>query len=319
MLTGDHPATAQAIAAQVGLRNGPESMLTGEELGELEDAELSARLERVRVIARITPVDKLRIVESLQRAGHTVAMTGDGVNDAPALRLADVGVAMGAGGTEVARQAADLVLADDRFGTLTDALLEGRSLWHNLHAALGLLLGGNLGEMGLIAGATMLGRGAVLGTRQILAVNLLTDVLPAVAVAVQPPRQQELRLVERRGDEAFDSELIRAVLARGAATAVPALAAVLAAGALGAPASTVAFGSIIVTQLAQTLQMGHAQGTLSASVGGAIAGSCGLVAGAVGIPPVRRFLGLAAPTPVTLALVAATGPAAVVLASRLPG
>jgi calcium-translocating P-type ATPase len=317
MLTGDHQATARAIAAQAGipLHNG--AMMTGEELGELDDVALARRLEDVSVIARITPIDKVRIVESLQRAGGTVAMTGDGVNDAPALRLADVGVAMGAGGTEVARQAADLVLADDEFGTLTDALLEGRSLWHNLHEALGLLLGGNLGEMGLMAGVALLGRGAVLGTRQILVVNLLTDVLPAVAVAVQPPREPELALIERRGDDAFDSQLLGAVLRRGAATAAPALVAVLAAQALGAPAATVGYSSVILTQLAQTLQMGRVQDRLNRSVAGAIAGSVALLGITVGVAPVRNFLGLAAPTQTALALVAGTAPAAMATARAL--
>jgi magnesium-transporting ATPase (P-type) len=269
------------------------------------------------VLARITPIDKLRIVEALQRAGHTVAMTGDGVNDAPALRLADVGVAMGAGGTEVARQAADLILADDRFDTLTEALLEGRSLWENLHSALGLLLGGNLGEMILMAGAAVVGRGAVLGTRQILAVNLVTDVLPAVAIAVQPPRQSDLERVTKERDGSFDRRLVRDILRRGTATAVPALGAVLAASAIGASATTVGFASIIVTQLAQTLQAGYSQNQLSPSVIAAIGGSGGLVAGTLALPPLRRFLGLAPPTPVSVALILASAPAATLLAGTL--
>jgi cation-transporting ATPase I len=155
MLTGDHPATARAIAREAGLlQEADGELLTGEEIAELDNGELDERLEHATVVSRITPLDKLRIVESLQRRGHTVAMTGDGVNDAPALRLADVGVAMGRGGTEVARQASDVVLADDDFSTLVETLVEGRSFWRNIRRALGLLLGGNLGELGLMVGAS---------------------------------------------------------------------------------------------------------------------------------------------------------------------
>ncbi|HEY2441475.1 MAG TPA: HAD-IC family P-type ATPase, partial [Solirubrobacteraceae bacterium] len=317
MLTGDHPATARAIAADAGLPLGPDAVITGEELDSADNGELSERFDRASVIARITPLDKLRIVDRLQQAGHTVAMTGDGVNDAPALRLADVGVAMGAGGTEVARQAADLVLADDRFETLTDALLEGRSLWQNMHGAMGLLLGGNLGEIGLMAGAAVVGGSTVLVARQVLAVNLVTDVLPAVAVAVQPPRQHDLRELAREGTETFDRRLVRDVVRRGAATALPALAAVLAAGPLGAAPQTVGFASIILTQLAQTVQAGRSRDNLSAPVLAAVAGSGGLLGVALAVAPVRRFLALPAPTPSALLLSAATAPAAAVLAERL--
>jgi magnesium-transporting ATPase (P-type) len=314
MLTGDHPATARKIAAELGLPLDDGAVLTGEQIENLSNGELEAVLERASVIARITPIDKLKIVECLQRSGHTVAMTGDGVNDAPALRLADVGVAMGAGGTEVARQAADLVLADDRFETLTEALLEGRSLWQNLHEALALLLGGNLGEVATLAGAALLGRGAVLGARQILAVNLVTDVLPAVAVAVQPPRERELSLLAREVGGSFDEQLRAGIIRRGIATAAPALLAVLVAPALGAQATTVAFGSMIVTQLAQTVQSGRVRDTLSAPVIGAVAGSGGVLALSLTAPPLRTFLRLPPTTPPSLLLIAATAPAATALA-----
>jgi calcium-translocating P-type ATPase len=319
MLTGDHPATARKIGGELGLPLEDGGVLTGDEIGRIENGALGDTLAGASVIARITPVDKLRIVECLQQSGHTVAMTGDGVNDAPALRLADVGVAMGAGGTEVARQAADLVLADDRFETLTEALLEGRSLWQNLHEALGLLLGGNLGEVGMMAGAALLGRGAVLGARQILAINLVTDVLPAVAVAVQPPRERELRHVTREGTRSFDQQLVASIARRGVATAAPALLAVLAAPLLGAPASTVAFGSIIATQLGQTVQSGRVRDTLSAPVVGAVAGSGGVLGLSLVLPPLRGFLQLPPATLTSLGLVAATAPAAMVLATALAG
>src|ERR1700704_3972093 len=157
MLTGDHPATARAVARQVGLPSGDEHVLTGAELAALDDDALARRLEQATVIARSTPLDKLRIIEALRRRGHVVAMTGDGVNDAPALRLADVGVAMGRGGTEGARQAADVILTEDDGRVFTEALVEGRGFWRNMRRALALLLGGNLGEVGLLAGAAVLG------------------------------------------------------------------------------------------------------------------------------------------------------------------
>ncbi len=137
MITGDHPATARAIARAAGLLNNGGEVITATEIPELQNGELDAPLEHAVVIERATPLDKLRIIESLQRRGHTVAMTGDGVNDAPSLRLADVGVAMGRSGTEVARQTADVVIADDDFSTLVEAFVEGRSFWRNIRRALG--------------------------------------------------------------------------------------------------------------------------------------------------------------------------------------
>jgi magnesium-transporting ATPase (P-type) len=319
MLTGDHPATARKIAGELGLPLDDGAVLTGEEIENVPNGELDAVLSRASVIARITPIDKLKIVECLQQSGHVIAMTGDGVNDAPALRLADVGVAMGAGGTEVARQAADLVLADDRFETLTEALLEGRSLWQNLHEALALLLGGNLGEVATLAGAAVVGRGALLGARQILAINLVTDVLPAVAVAVQPPRERELRRVTREGSGSFDRQLLDGIIRRGIATAAPALGAVLAAPVLGAQAATVAFGSLIVTQLAQTVQSGRVRDTLSVPVIGAVAGSGGVLALCLAVAPLRTFLRLPPTSLPSMLLIGATAPGAMALATALAG
>jgi cation-transporting ATPase I len=314
MLTGDHPATARAIAREAGLP-GDDHILTGPQIAELDNGELDRHLERATVIARVTPLDKLRIVESLQRQGHTVAMTGDGVNDAPALRLADVGVAMGRGGTEVARQTADVVLADDDFSTLVEALVEGRSFWRNIRRALGLLLGGNLGELGLEVGASVLGFASPLTTRQILAVNLVTDVLPALAVALQQPEHHDLSALAREGASALDKPLRNDILRRGTATAAPTLAAyLLALRSGGLPeARTIAFASIVATQLAQTLDAGRAEGGLSRSVLGAVAGSAGLLVAALTVRPLRGFLGLATPGLLGWAFVGAGALVAVLL------
>ncbi|MDQ3029389.1 MAG: HAD-IC family P-type ATPase [Actinomycetota bacterium] len=317
MLTGDHPATAQAIARDAGLRNDGD-VLTGPEIGGLGDLELDQRLERVGVIARASALDKLRIVEGLQRLGHSVAMTGDGINDAPALRLADVGVAMGRGGTEVARQAADVVLVDDDFATLVEAFVEGRSFWRNIRRALGLLLGGNLGELALQVGTSVLGLASPLTSRQILAVNLITDVLPALAVALQQPEHHTLAGLAREGTEALDAPLRADILRRAAATAGPTFAAYAIALRSGSMpvARTVAFASIVTTQLTQTLDVGRGEGGLSRTVLGAVAGAAGLLAATVVVAPLRGFLGLAMPTPVGLALVGAASLAAVLLSRR---
>ena len=314
MLTGDSPATARAIAGQAGLLDGGD-VLTGADIAELQNGDLDRRLERVAVIARVTPLDKLRIVESLQRHGHVVAMTGDGVNDAPALRLADVGVAMGRGGTEVARQAADVVLADDDFATLVEALVEGRSFWRNIRRALGLLLGGNLGELGLVVGASVLGLASPLVTRQILAVNLITDALPALAVALQRPADRNLAGLAREGEGALDKPLRDDVVRRGVSTAAPALAAYLVAlGTGGLPqARAVAFASIVTTQLAQTLDAGRTGDGLTRPVVAAVAASGGLLAAALTVPAVRELLLLAAPTPLGWVLIGAGAPAAILL------
>ncbi len=317
MITGDHAATARAIAREAGLLDGPGDILTGAELTELDDDELDRRLERVTVIARATPLDKLRIITGLQRRGHTVAMTGDGVNDAPALRLADVGVAMGRGGTEVARQAADLVLADDDFATLVEALVEGRGFWGNMRRALGLLLGGNAGELGLIVGTSVLGFTSPLNTRQILVVNLITDALPALSVALQRPEHRNLAALAREGASALDASLRRDVLRRGAATAAPALTAFLLAqrSSSAAQASSVAFASVVATQLAQTLDAGWTEGNLNRSVLAAVAGSTGLLGATLTVRRLRDLLGLALPTPLGWALIG-TGALAAVLINR---
>lgn len=307
MLTGDHPATAAAIANEAGLLDGAQdgAVLTGAEIAELHNGELDAKLERASVIARATPLDKLRIVESLQRRGHTVAMTGDGVNDAPALRLADVGVAMGRGGTEIARQTADVVIADDNFATLVETFVEGRSFWRNIRRAIGLLLGGNLGELGLVVSATGMGFLSPLTARQALVVNAITDILPGLAIGLQQPESRHLAGLARESASALDRPLWNDVARRGLFTGGPSLAGFLTALAVGGlpQARTVAFASVVGTQLAQTYDMGWSEGAVTGPVLAAVIGSAGLMGMALMVPTFRTFLGLAVPTPLSWALI----------------
>ncbi len=318
MITGDHPSTARAIAYEAGLLNGQGEVLTASDIAELQNGALEQRLERAVVIARATPLDKLRIIESLQRRGHTVAMTGDGVNDAPALRLADVGVAMGSGSTEVARQTADVVIADDDFSTLVEAFVEGRSFWRNIRRSLALLLGGNLGELGLIVGTSLFGIGIPLTARQILAMNAITDILPALAVALQRPEHRNLAGLRREGASALDTPLRNDIFRRATATALPALASyIVTLGLCGmAEARSVAFASVIVTQLAQTLDAGRTEGGLTKAVFGSVVASFSVLAATFTVPLLREFFGLVFPSPLGLLLIGGGALAAVVL-SRL--
>jgi len=184
MVTGDHEATARAIANEVGI--GTEAVLTGAALDRIGDEELERELDRVNVFARVTPEHKLRLVRLLKRKGYVVAMTGDGVNDAPALKAADVGVAMGIKGTDVAKEVSDLVLADDNFVTIVEAVREGRIIYENVRKPIDYLLSCNFGEVFAVLGAELLGYPPPLTAAQILWVNLVTDSLPAFALGLEP-------------------------------------------------------------------------------------------------------------------------------------
>lgn len=318
MITGDHPETAHVIGREAGLLNGGGEVLNATEIADLQNGDLDQRLRHVAVIARATPLDKVRIVESLRRQGHTVAMTGDGVNDAPALRLADIGLAMGIGGTEVARQTADVVILDDDFSTIVKGFVEGRSFWRNMRRALGLLLGGNLGELGLVVGASLLGSSMPLTVGQILAVNAITDILPAMAVILQEPEHSDLRRLQREGMDALNVPLLREVMKRGLATALPSLAAYLITLSTGSlpQARSVAFASIITTQLAQTVIAGRAEGHLTRPVLGAVGGSLTVLLASFSIPSLRRLLNLVLLPPPAWGLIAG-GTLAALLLNRL--
>jgi Ca2+-transporting ATPase len=186
MITGDHPLTARAVARELGLlRTG--RIVTGKELETMSDAALLGAVDEIDVYARVSPAHKLRVVTALQEKGHIVAMTGDGVNDAPALKKADIGIAMGITGTDVTKEAAAMTITDDNFASIVAAVEEGRSIFDNIKKYLMYLLSSNIGEIGLMAGATLLGLPLPLTAAQILYVNLATDGLPALALSVDPP------------------------------------------------------------------------------------------------------------------------------------
>ncbi|MEN9406009.1 MAG: hypothetical protein RLZ12_293 [Bacillota bacterium] len=186
MITGDHRGTAQAVADKIGIGSKENKLLTGYEIEEMSAEELYVAVEETSIYARVSPEHKLRIVKALQHNGHVVSMTGDGVNDAPAIRAADIGVSMGVMGTDVSKEAADLVLADDNFATIVAAIKEGRAIYDNIRKFISYLLASNVGEI-LIMFLTMLfGMPLPLLPTQILWVNLVTDGLPAMALAVDP-------------------------------------------------------------------------------------------------------------------------------------
>jgi P-type Ca2+ transporter type 2C len=223
MITGDHPLTAEAIARELGILTDGR-VVTGPELEAMADEELERGVEAIQVYARVSPVHKLRVVTALQEQGHTVAMTGDGVNDAPALKKADIGVAMGITGTDVAKEAAAMTLTDDNFASIVAAVEEGRGVFANIKKYLMYLLAANLGEIVLLLGASLLGKPLPLTAVQILYVNLATDGLPALALAVDPAERDLMRRRPRsRGTGIFTRPIVTLICIGGAWAGVMAL------------------------------------------------------------------------------------------------
>ncbi len=192
MITGDHPVTAQAVARELNLLKGGR-IVTGPQLEAMSDSDLEREVENIEVYARVSPAHKLRVVTALQAKGHIAAMTGDGVNDAPALKKADIGIAMGITGTDVTKEAAAMTLTDDNFASIVAAVEEGRGIFGNIKKYLMYLLSSNIGEIVLMTGAAILGLPLPLSAVQILYVNLATDGLPALALAVDPPEPNLMR------------------------------------------------------------------------------------------------------------------------------
>ena len=186
MITGDHVVTARAIASQIGIYKDGDKAITGSELDKMTDSELDQEIEHISVYARVSPENKIRIVRAWQRKGQVVSMTGDGVNDAPALKAADIGCAMGITGTDVAKGASDMTLTDDNFATIVDAVREGRGIYSNIKKVVGFLLGTNIGEVIAVFAAMLLWHKTPFLSMQLLWINLVTDSLPAIALGMEP-------------------------------------------------------------------------------------------------------------------------------------
>ena len=269
MITGDHPRTAVRIATDLGIVGPDARALTGTELEEASDEELETAVSEVSVYARVAPQHKLRIVEALQANDQIVAMTGDGVNDAPALRSADIGVAMGITGTDVTKEAADMILADDNFATIVAAVREGRGIFSNIRKFLRFLLSSNVGEvLTMFLGVVLAGELGLEDTgeaiavpllaTQILWINLLTDSAPALAMGVDPPPHDVMQRQPRKlSDRVIDAEMWLGIFWVGLVMAIVTLAALdlrLPGGLLGGSgdveeARTMAFTTLVLAQL----------------------------------------------------------------------
>lgn len=254
MITGDYQKTAEAIARQLGILRSAQEVLTGKELNLLTDTELEEKVEKISVFARVSPEHKLRIVKALQKRGHVVAMTGDGVNDAPAIKAADIGIAMGITGTDVAKESADLILSDDNFTTIKKAVEEGRAIYENIRKFIRYILASNVGEILVMLMAMILAMPLPLVPIQILWVNLVTDGLPAIALGVDQPEGNVLKQPPRQKQESiFARGLGWKIISRGFLIGLVTLAAFwLALNRFGydlTTSQTVAFATLVMAQL----------------------------------------------------------------------
>lgn len=284
LITGDHPLTATAIARELGLEVDGDQVISGAQWDALSRKDQEAAVADRVVFARMSPENKVQIVQTLERTGQVTAMVGDGANDAAAIRAATVGIAVVAHGSEAASTAADVVLLDERIDTLLDALDEGRELWQRVQAAVAVLLGGNAGEVAFaIIGSALTGR-SPLNARQLLLVNMLTDALPATALAVSSLNEQ----AAAGGHGPDERALWRTVAVRGVTTASAAVGAWGLASVTGLPqrASTVALVSLVATQLGQTLLDSRDPVVVATAVG-----SLGVMGTLITIPGVSQLLG----------------------------
>ncbi|MBR6617363.1 MAG: cation-translocating P-type ATPase [Oscillospiraceae bacterium] len=303
MITGDHKKTAAAIAKQAGLLRGGE-VVTGDELDLMSDAQLDRRLSGISVFARVNPSHKLRLVRAFRRSGCIVTMTGDGVNDAPAIKEADVGVAMGKSGTDVAKQAADVILMDDNLATLVKAVEQGRCIYANIRKFVRYLLSCNIGEVLTMFLGILMGMPVVLLPVQLLLVNLATDGLPAIALGLEPPDKAIMKKPPRKPDESFFADgLLSKIVWRGILIGLCTLGSFSTALRFGADlpqARTAALLTLVVSQLIHVFECKSEQGTIFSvayfnnwKLIVAVLISAGLMAATIWIPQAQMIFGTA--------------------------
>lgn len=310
MITGDHPETAKAIAEELEILTNSK-VLTGADIEGFSDNELEKHLINTKVFARVTPSHKTRIIQSYQRLNKIVAMTGDGANDAGAIRLADCGIAVGKRASHAAIEAADLVITDDRLETIVDSIIEGRAMWSSVKDALAILIGGNVGEAIFTIASTALTGQSSLNTRQLLLVNLMTDMLPALTIAVRPPKNRAPEdLLNEGPDNLLGKDLLNQILLRAATTASSTSLAWLIGRSTGTKkrANTIALATLVSTQLAQTIAVGGSSKAVIAS--SLLSGS--ILAIVIQTPLISNYFGCVPLDPVAWATVlgcsiAATG------------
>ena len=259
MITGDHVVTASAIAKELGILVEGDRAITGAELDAMTDSELDAAVESISVYARVSPENKIRIVKAWQRKGQVVSMTGDGVNDAPALKAADIGCAMGITGTDVAKGAADMTLTDDNFATIVEAVREGRGIYANIKKVVGFLLGTNIGEVITVCVAMLLWHKTPLLSMQLLWINLVTDSLPAIALGMEAVEKDVMeRKPKPKNEGIFAGGLGIRVILQGCMFAILTLIAFYVGEQIGgslAHGQTMAFMVLALSQVVQAFNM----------------------------------------------------------------
>ena len=301
MITGDHVVTASAIARELGILVDGDKAITGSELDLMSDEELDAQVEFISVYARVSPENKIRIVKAWQKKGQVVSMTGDGVNDAPALKAADIGCAMGITGTDVAKGAADMTLTDDNFATIVDAVKEGRGIYDNIKKVVGFLLGTNIGEVILVFLAMIIWQQTPLLSMQLLWINLVTDSLPAIALGMEPVEKDVMKKKPKPKNEGlFAHGYGVQIVLQGFMFGLLSLGAFKLGEHLGGidTARTLAFMVLAISQVVQAFNMrsGHSLFKIgpftNKKLNLAVLGSLALVAFVLFVPGVQGAFGL---------------------------